>query len=108
MGFYDMMTGWGGGWTSWTMYLGMIAFWIGAVAFLVWGIRALSGGGLSQARHVAGESAVEVPKRRYASDEIDSAELQKKRPELPASEAPANWSPARHALAGRPNVEEAR
>jgi uncharacterized membrane protein len=82
MGFYDMMTGWGGGWTSWTMYLGMIAFWIGAGALLVWGIRALAGGGPSQTRRVAGESAVEVLKRRYASGEIDSAEFQKKRLEL--------------------------
>ena len=94
MGFYDMMTGWGGGWTSWTMYLGMIAFWMGAVAFLVWEVRALSGGGPSQARHVTEESAVEVLKRRYASGEIDSAEFQKKRLELPTFEAPANWSPA--------------
>ncbi len=82
MGFYDMMTGWGGGWTSWTMYLGMIAFWIGAVALLVWGVRASAGGSRSQTQQVIGESAVEVLKRRYASGEIDSAEFQKKRLEL--------------------------
>jgi putative membrane protein len=81
MGFHDMMTGWGGGWTSWTMYLGMIASWIGAVALLVWGIRALAGG-QSRARHLAGESAVDVLKRRYASGEIDSAEFQERRLEL--------------------------
>lgn len=79
---YDMMTGWGSGWTSWTMYLGMIAFWIGAVALLVWGIRAWAGGGPRQTRQAVGESAVEVLKRRYASGEIDSAEFQKKRLEL--------------------------
>ena len=37
MGFYNMMSGWGGGWTSWTMYLGMIVFWVGVVALVIWG-----------------------------------------------------------------------
>jgi putative membrane protein len=82
MGFYDMMTGWGGGWASWTMYLGMIAFWIATVALLVWGVRALAGGSPRRTQQGAGENAVEVLKRRYASGEIDSAEFQKKRLEL--------------------------
>jgi hypothetical protein len=107
MGFYDMMTGWGGGWTSWPMYLGMIAFWIGAVAFLVWGTRALSGGGPSQARHVAGESAV-----KCSSGGMHPARL------TPPSSRRRGLSCLRprrrptglqlpRALAGRPNVEEA-
>ena len=41
MGFYNMMSGWGGAWTSWTMYLGMIIFWVGVVALVIWSVKAL-------------------------------------------------------------------
>jgi putative membrane protein len=86
MGFYNMMSGWGGGWATWTMYLGMIVFWVGVVALAIWGVKALGGPTAAQsvplASQVPQESAADVLKRRYASGEIDSAEFQKKRLEL--------------------------
>jgi|NGEPerStandDraft_8_1074529.scaffolds.fasta_scaffold00946_6 putative membrane protein len=83
IGFYDMMSGWGGGWISWTMYLGMVVFWVGVVALIVWGIKGLAGSGAAQtAPQLPRESAADVLKRRYASGEIDSAEFEQKRREL--------------------------
>ncbi|HET6476570.1 MAG TPA: SHOCT domain-containing protein [Thermoleophilia bacterium] len=86
MGFYDMMSGWGGGWTSWTMYLGMIAFWVGVVALVIWGVKALAGPTAARsaphASQVSLESAADVLKRRYAAGEIDAAEFEQKRRDL--------------------------
>ncbi len=84
MGFNDMMSGWGGGWVSWTMYLGMIAFWVGVVALIVWGLRGAIGSGsaLAVAQLPPQESAGEVLKRRYAAGEIDAAEFEQKRRDL--------------------------
>ena len=83
MGFYDMMSGWGGGWASWTMYLGMVAFWVGVVALVVWGVRALSGPAATHAvSQEPRESAADVLKRRYAAGEIDAAEFEQKRRDL--------------------------
>jgi putative membrane protein len=86
MGFYDMMSGWGGGWASWTMYLGMIAFWVGVVALVIWGIKALAAPGAAhtvlQVPQPPAEAAVDVLKRRYAAGEIDAAEFEQKRRDL--------------------------
>lgn len=83
MGFYDMMSGWGGGWASWTMYLGMIVFWVGVVALVIWGIRALAGPGVAHSMpQGAQESAADVLKRRYAAGEIDATEFEQKRRDL--------------------------
>jgi putative membrane protein len=86
MGLYDMMSGWGAGWWSWTMYLGMIVFWAGVVALVIWGVRAVSGSATgqsaSQASPAPRESAAEVLKRRYAAGEIDAAEFEEKRRNL--------------------------
>jgi putative membrane protein len=86
MGFYDMMSGWGGGWTSWTMYLGMIAFWVGVAALVIWGVKALASPtaapSASQAAQASLESAADVLKRRYAAGEIDAAEFEQKRRDL--------------------------
>ena len=86
MGFYNMMSGWGGGWTSWMMYLGMIVFWVGVVALVIWGVKALVGPTAAHSvplvSQVPQESAADVLKRRYAAGEIDSAEFQEKRLEL--------------------------
>jgi putative membrane protein len=83
MGFSDMMSGFGGGWTSWTMYLGMIVFWVGVVALVIWGIKALAGPttahSVSQVSQAPRESAADVLKRRYAAGEIDAAEFEQKR-----------------------------
>lgn len=86
MGFYNMMSGWGGGWTSWTMYLGMIVFWVGVVALVIWGVRALAGPTAAHSAplvsRVPQESSVDVLKRRYAAGEIDAAEFEQKRRDL--------------------------
>lgn len=83
MGFYNMMSGWGGGWVGWTMYLGMIVFWVGAAALVIWGIRAIAGPGPARsAPQLSGESAADLLKRRYAAGEIDSAEFEEKRRDL--------------------------
>jgi putative membrane protein len=83
MGFNDMMSGWGGGWVSWSMYLGMIVFWVGVAALIVWGIRGVVGSGHTQAvPQSPRESAGDVLKRRYAAGEIESAEFEQKRRDL--------------------------
>ena len=83
MGFYDMMSGGGGGWISWTMYLGMVVSWVGVVALIVWGVKSLAGSGAAQtAPQLPRESAADVLKRRYAAGEIDSGEFEQKRRDL--------------------------
>ena len=86
MGFYNMMSGWGGAWTSWTMYLGMIIFWVGVVALVIWGVKALAGPTAAHsvplASQVPQESAADVLKQRYAAGEIDAAEVEQKRRDL--------------------------
>lgn len=83
MGYYDMMSGWGGGWAGWTMYLGMIVFWVGLVALIVWGLRGAAGSGPAQAApQPVHESARDVLKRRYAAGEIDAAEFEQKKRDL--------------------------
>ena len=83
MGFNDMMSVWGGGWISWTMYLGMIVFWVGVVALIVWGVKGLAGSAAARsAPQLPFESAPDVLKRRYAAGEIDAAEFEQKRREL--------------------------
>jgi uncharacterized membrane protein len=86
MGFYDMMAGWGGGWTSWTMYLGMIVFWVGVVALVIWGVKALAGPTAAHSvplvSQVNQENAADVLNRRYAAGEIDAAEFEQKRRDL--------------------------
>jgi putative membrane protein len=83
MGFNDMMSGWGGGWISWTMYLGMIVFWVGMVALAALGARGLARSGAVQpAQQLRQESAADVLKRRYAAGEIDAAEFEQKRRDL--------------------------
>jgi len=86
MGFYNMMSGYGDGWTSWTMYFGIIVFWVGVVALVIWSIRALAGPTAAHSvplpSQVPQESAVDVLKRRYAAGEIDAAEFEQKRRDL--------------------------
>lgn len=83
MGFYDMMSGWGGGWGGWTMYLGMIVFWVAAIGLVVWGVRAALGRRAPQAAQRAPQlSAVDILKRRYAAGEIDAAEFAQKKRDL--------------------------
>jgi len=85
MGFYDMMNGWGGGLFGWSMYLGMIAFWLGVVVLVVWLVRTAGSHRPAQTA-VYGpaqrETALEVLKRRYAAGEIDSAEYQRKKADI--------------------------
>ena len=79
---YEMMSGWGGGW-SLTMYLGMAAFWVGVVALVVLAVRSLVAPGQPRADAVVQrESAVDVLRRRYAAGEIDGAEFQQKKRDL--------------------------
>ena len=84
MGFFDTMSGWGGGWALWTLYLGMIAFWVGLFALLFWGICSASRSGALQTvrRQARSGSAADVLRRRYAAGEIDAAEFEQKRREL--------------------------
>ncbi|MFA4966466.1 MAG: SHOCT domain-containing protein [Thermoleophilia bacterium] len=83
MGYYDMMSGWGGGWGGWAMGLSMIVFVVGVVALTVWGLRGVAGSGPARAvPQVARESAADVLKRRYAAGEIEAAEFEQKRRDL--------------------------
>jgi uncharacterized membrane protein len=85
MGFHDMMSGWGAGW-AWTMYLGMIAFWIGVVALVIFGIKAAvttSGTGTAAVMPQAvNQTPLDVLRTRYANGEIDAAEYQQKKADL--------------------------
>lgn len=80
-----MMSGWGGGLFGWSMYLGMIAFWVAVVLLVVWLVKATGSSASRQAFATAPpqvESPLDVLKRRYAAGEIDSAEYQRKKTEI--------------------------
>jgi len=87
MGYFDMMSGWGWAWSGWVMYLGMIAFWAGVVALVIWAIRAVGAPRATPATPPSGPlappaSALDILKRRYAAGEIDAAEFEQKRRDL--------------------------
>jgi putative membrane protein len=85
MGFYDMMSGWGGGFFGWSMYLGMIAFWVAVVVLVVWLVKAVGSSGPSQpaaAGPAQPESPLDTLKRRYAAGEIDSSEYQRRKADI--------------------------
>ena len=78
-----MMSGWGWGAFSWTMYLGMIVFWVGIIVLVIWAVRSLMAAGVAQtAPQSTRETAADVLKRRYAAGEIDTAEFEQKRRDL--------------------------
>jgi hypothetical protein len=39
MVFNDVMSGWGGGWISWTMYLGMMVSWASEIDSAEFGLQ---------------------------------------------------------------------
>ena len=83
MGFNDMMSGWGSGAVGWTMFLGMIVFWVGIAVLVFWGMKSLirtSAAPLASPSSI--DPAVDVLKRRYAAGEIDSSEFEQKRRDL--------------------------
>lgn len=83
---------WDGWWGGWVMMIGMIVFWLGVLALVVWLIR----GWLAPGRHGASESpaaghppapadeAVALVKRRYAAGEIGREEYVEKLRDLGA------------------------
>ena len=83
MHYADMMWGWGsGGWWSWTMLVGMIAFWAAVVVLGVWLVKSLATNNAQPPPAVPHETPQELLKRRYAAGEIDREEFEQKKRDL--------------------------
>ena len=66
---------------GWWMVFGMIwmvVFWGAIVALIVWGVSRVTGGGGSG----AGESALDIARRRYANGEITREQFEQLRSDL--------------------------
>ena len=63
------MWGWGGGWWWLLMPIGMIIFWGGVIALVIWAVRQFSEG------RGGGGSAIEIARGRYARGEISREEF---------------------------------
>ncbi len=76
------MMGWGN--TGWFGPIFMIIFWVLLIVLIVLLIRWLLSAGHAGNRdhHVAGESALEILKKRYARGEIDKEEFEAKKKDL--------------------------
>ena len=70
------MWGWGGGWWWLVMPIGMIIFWGGVIALIIWAIRQLSEG------RGRGGNAIEIARDRYARGEISQEEFDQIRRDL--------------------------
>ena len=70
------MWGWGVGWWWLLMPIGMIIFWGGVIALIVWAIRQFSEG------RGGGGSAIEIARGRYARGEISREEFEQIRRDL--------------------------
>jgi putative membrane protein len=70
------MWGWGVGWWWLLMPIGMIIFWGGVIAVIIWAIRQFSEG------RGGGGSAIEIARGRYARGEISREEFDQIRRDL--------------------------
>jgi putative membrane protein len=70
------MWDWGGGWWWLVMPIGMIVFWGGIIALIVWAVRQFSEGG------GASGSAIDIARDRYARGEISQEEFDQIRRDL--------------------------
>jgi uncharacterized membrane protein len=79
MGLGDMMSG---GWGMWVIYLSMTAFWVAAVAVVLWAMRSVSRVVSREGWPPPAERAIEVLERRYAAGEIDAIEFRRMKSDL--------------------------
>lgn len=70
------MWGWGVGWWWLLMPIGMIIFWGGVIALIVWAIRQFTEG------RGGGDNAVEIARSRYARGDISREEFDQIRRDL--------------------------
>ncbi len=70
------MWGWGGGWWWLVMPIGMIVFWGGIIALIVWAIRQFGEG------RGGGGNAIDIARDRYARGEISREEFDQIRRDL--------------------------
>jgi putative membrane protein len=71
------MWDWGGGWWWWLlMPIGMIIFWGGVIALIIWAIRQFTEG------RGGGDNAIEIARGRYARGEISREEFDQIRRDL--------------------------
>lgn len=72
----DHMWSWGNGWWWLVMPIGMIIFWGGIIALIVWAIRRFTGG------RGGGGHAIDIARTRYAKGEISREEFERLRRDL--------------------------
>jgi putative membrane protein len=70
------MWGWGAGWWWLVMPIGVIVFWGGVIALIIWAIRQFSEG------RGGGDNAIEIARHRYARGEISREEFDQIRRDL--------------------------
>ena len=67
---------------GWWMGLWMMAFWVGVVLLVVWGVRALADTSSSPPRNRGERSASRILEERFARGEIDRQEFEQRRAAL--------------------------
>lgn len=72
----DHMWGWGNGWWWLVMPIGMVIFWGGIIALIVWAIRRFTGG------RGGVEHPIDIARTRYAKGEISREEFERLRRDL--------------------------
>jgi putative membrane protein len=70
------MWGWDAGWWWLLMPIGMIVFWGGIIALVVWGVRQFSDGRRDR------DGAIDIARARYARGEISKEEFEQLRRDL--------------------------
>jgi len=67
----------GMGW-GWMLFAGLLAlvFWGAIVALVVWGIKKVTEGGNSGAKHTEKRDALDIARERYAKGEISREEFE--------------------------------
>ncbi len=76
---WDWMYGYGMGW-GWFGFILMIAFWVLAIAGIVYLVKVLAGGRSSTFSKE--ETAIDILKKRYARGEIDAEEFSRRKKDL--------------------------
>lgn len=67
---------------GWWMGLWMVAFWVGVVLLVVWGVRTLADSSSSSPGNRGERSALSILEERFARGEIDREEFDQRRAAL--------------------------
>ncbi|MFO7890440.1 MAG: SHOCT domain-containing protein [bacterium] len=69
---------------GWFGFIVQIIFWVAIILLIVWVAKKVTESGSGDRSSSAGESALDILKKRYAKGEIDKDEYEKKKKDLTA------------------------